>query len=104
MSWKDARNLGEAWVIEHLPEDLKGRQVQFASYDDEETCRFFHPHWSREFKNMVTSGSARIVRKRGAKSVYRSVSKSDFVTWLGTRPDSIELRREFIDKIETVIG
>lgn len=104
MSWKDARGLGDAWADKHLPPDLKGRLVQFANFDSEDTCRFFHPDWSVQFKEMVVSAAARAARKRGAKTCYLNVTLQDYRDWLKSSKDSPEQRRAFLDTVETVIA
>lgn len=104
MSWKAARDLGRAWVEQHLPLDMKGRLMQFSSFETDEECRFFYPSWTSEFQKMVVNGSARLVRKRGAKTTYRVVTIQDYLSWLQSRTDSPQTRREFLDTIETLIG
>lgn len=104
MSWEKARDLGRAWVEQHLPADLSGRLVQLAVFDQEEDCRHFHPHRSVNFHNMVVKAAGRNIRRLGGKTSLLQVTRVQYFDWLGGREDTITQRKAFLDTIEIVIA
>jgi hypothetical protein len=104
VSWEKARDLGRAWVEQHLPTDLKGRLVQLAVFEQEEDCRHFHPHRSVNFHNMVVKAAGRNIRRLGGKTSHLQVTSADYFAWLADREDTIAQRKAFLDTIEIVIG
>jgi hypothetical protein len=93
VSWKNARETADAWIGEHMPDDLRGRAVQLVDFPDDETCRFFYADRDLGFHRMITRAIARIARKRGAEEIhYVQVTRADF------RNGDVEKARAFVER------
>jgi hypothetical protein len=92
VSWKNAQQTADAWIAEHMPQDLRGRVAQLVEFPDDETCRIFYADRDLGFHRMVTKVIARIARKRGAAEIRRVK-----VTRENVPPGGAESAREFVE-------
>lgn len=98
MAWSDAKRLANEWAEKNLPSDLRGQMLQLVSFQSDSHCRFFYPDRTAEFHAMVTSGIARIARKRKALTSYSPITPDDYREWLRSqgKTDNDAKRLEFI--------
>ena len=112
MSWQNAKKVADDWCAKHLAEvDLKGKLVQLVAFNDDETCRWFYPDRDLGFHKMITTAIAREARKRGAKTIYVPVTKTDYLFGREDLPGKCppglsgqKERSEFIEKCHRVLG
>ncbi|WP_395736298.1 hypothetical protein [Prosthecobacter sp.] len=99
MAWKDAKAEGTKWAAEKLPENLRGNVLQLVNFESDSDSRFFYPDRSAQYHSMITNAIARNARKRGAKTVYATITPGAYIDWRTGqgKEDSKELRLEFIE-------
>ncbi|WP_395753344.1 hypothetical protein [Prosthecobacter sp.] len=99
MAWKDAKAEGTKWADEKLPADLRGQVLQLVNFETDFDSRFFYPDRSAQYHSMITNAIARNARKRGAKTVYATITPSAYMEWQTGqgKEDSKELRLKFIE-------
>jgi hypothetical protein len=98
VSYQNAKDAAATWLANAaLPEDLRGRVLNLATFETEEDCRFFYPRRALAWQHMLNTAIRKGVLWRKAKIKRVILTRELYEEWRGARPDTPELRREFAD-------
>jgi hypothetical protein len=99
LSAANAKSAADDFIAQlQFPQPASRSQLQLVTFESDEDCRFFYPRRALRWQRQVNTYISRALRPKGIRVRRLSVSPSEYDQWRGSRSDTPELRRTFVDQ------